>query len=112
MENTRAAKKPLQHEKNGTPDTAPTSSHFERMDTAQQSWLHSLGLHKNPSITDCDVTAQTITFECDDGSRVTRTRCEVYTRVMGYHRPVSNFNPGKQAEFAERLHFTESACTM
>ncbi len=24
-----------------------------------------------------------------------RTRCEVWTRVMGYHRPVSHFNTGK-----------------
>ncbi len=36
-----------------------------------------------------------------------RTRCEVWTRVMGYHRPVSEFNPGKQSEHRERLHFTE-----
>ncbi|MQY50502.1 hypothetical protein HCX48_02045 [Rhodocyclus tenuis] len=36
-----------------------------------------------------------------------RTRCEVWTRVMGYHRPVSEFNPGKQAEHAERCHFNE-----
>ncbi|HHQ42348.1 MAG TPA: oxidoreductase [Chromatiales bacterium] len=36
-----------------------------------------------------------------------RQRCEVWTRVMGYHRPVSAFNPGKQAEHAERLHFRE-----
>ena len=21
-----------------------------------------------------------------------RTKCEIYTRVMGYHRPVSSFN--------------------
>lgn len=34
-----------------------------------------------------------------------RTRCEVWTRVMGYHRPVSAFNPGKQGEHAERVHF-------
>lgn len=38
-----------------------------------------------------------------------RTRCEVYTRVMGYHRPVSAFNIGKKAEHRERKHFTESA---
>lgn len=38
-----------------------------------------------------------------------RTRCEVWTRVMGYHRPVSEFNPGKQAEHAERCHFNEPA---
>jgi len=36
-----------------------------------------------------------------------RTRCEVWTRVMGYHRPVSAFNPGKQAEQAERVNFRE-----
>lgn len=35
-----------------------------------------------------------------------RTRCEVWTRVMGYHRPVSAFNAGKQAEHAERRYFT------
>ena len=37
-----------------------------------------------------------------------RQRCEVWTRVMGYHRPVSEFNPGKQSEFCERLHFVEA----
>ena len=36
-----------------------------------------------------------------------RTRCEVWTRVMGYHRPTTSFNPGKQAEHAERKFFTE-----
>jgi len=36
-----------------------------------------------------------------------RQRCEVWTRVMGYHRPVSAFNPGKQSEHRERLHFNE-----
>lgn len=38
-----------------------------------------------------------------------RQRCEVWTRVMGYHRPVAAFNPGKQSEHRERLHFTEAA---
>lgn len=36
-----------------------------------------------------------------------RTRCTVYTRVMGYHRPVETFNDGKQGEFEERAHFIE-----
>ncbi len=36
-----------------------------------------------------------------------RQRCEVWTRVMGYHRPVTAFNPGKQAEHAERTFFQE-----
>lgn len=36
-----------------------------------------------------------------------RTRCEVWTRVMGYHRPVSAYNTGKRAEHAERRYFKE-----
>ncbi|MFD2249467.1 hypothetical protein FHS82_003620 [Pseudochelatococcus lubricantis] len=36
-----------------------------------------------------------------------RQRCEIWTRVMGYHRPVSSFNRGKKGEFHERLYFTE-----
>ena len=36
-----------------------------------------------------------------------RTRCEVWTRVMGYHRPVAAWNPGKQSEHAERRYFME-----
>ena len=40
----------------------------------------------------------------DDSQRV---RCEVWTRVMGYHRPVSSFNTGKQGEFNERRFFVE-----
>ena len=38
-----------------------------------------------------------------------RQPCEVWTRVMGYHRPVESFNTGKKAEHAERRHFDEEA---
>jgi hypothetical protein len=37
-----------------------------------------------------------------------RQRCEVWTRVMGYHRPVASFNIGKKAEHAERRFFCEA----
>lgn len=37
-----------------------------------------------------------------------RQPCEVWTRVMGYHRPVSEFNKGKKAEHAERVPFRET----
>lgn len=37
-----------------------------------------------------------------------RQPCEIWTRVMGYHRPLSSFNRGKQGEFAERQYFTET----
>ena len=36
-----------------------------------------------------------------------RQPCEIWTRVMGYHRPVSSFNIGKQGEFHERRWFRE-----
>ena len=36
-----------------------------------------------------------------------RQRCEVWTRVMGYHRPAASFNTGKKGEFEERTHFME-----
>lgn len=36
-----------------------------------------------------------------------RTKCEIYTRVMGYYRPVSHFNIGKKSEFYSREYFVE-----
>ena len=36
-----------------------------------------------------------------------RTKCVVYTRVMGYHRPVESFNIGKKGEHKERVKFKE-----
>ena len=36
-----------------------------------------------------------------------RTRCVVYTRVMGYHRPIESFNLGKTGEHKERVLFEE-----
>ena len=38
-----------------------------------------------------------------------RQRCEVWTRVMGYHRPVASFNIGKKGEHAERCFFVEAS---
>lgn len=34
-----------------------------------------------------------------------RTPCEVYSRVVGYIRPVGQWNDGKQAEYADRVEF-------
>ena len=36
-----------------------------------------------------------------------RQPCEIWTRVMGYHRPLSSFNIGKKGEFHERKYFSE-----
>jgi anaerobic ribonucleoside-triphosphate reductase len=51
-----------------------------------------------------DRTSEAVTLTDEE-----RQPCEVWTRVMGYHRPVASFNRGKQGEFAERTCFTESA---
>ena len=34
--------------------------------------------------------------------KVKAVPCEVYSRVVGYFRPVANWNAGKQIEFEER----------
>lgn len=40
-----------------------------------------------------------------------RQPCEIWTRVMGYFRPVSEFNNGKKAEFYSRNCFSEKKAT-
>jgi len=32
---------------------------------------------------------------------------EVYSRIVGYFRPVANWNQGKQEEFKDRLEYDE-----
>ena len=42
-----------------------------------------------------------------------RTPCEVWSRVMGYYRPVSAWNAGKQSEQTDRVPFREPpACVL
>ena len=38
-------------------------------------------------------------------TQVTRQRCEVYSRVVGYIRPITQWNPGKQSEYTDRVTF-------
>ena len=35
--------------------------------------------------------------------------CEVYSRVVGYFRPIQNWNEGKKQEFFDRVEFEETA---
>ena len=44
-------------------------------------------------------------FISTDWTEVERTRCEIYTRVMWYHRPVTSFNIWKKSEFYSRNYF-------
>ena len=46
-----------------------------------------------------------MTFNNLDNTK--RTKCEIWTRAMGYCRPVANFNKGKKSEFYERQYFQE-----
>jgi len=55
------------------------------------------------TMTERQPAATTITL--DDSER---QRCEVWTRVMGYHRPVASFNIGKKGEHCERRFFREA----
>lgn len=34
-----------------------------------------------------------------------RQPCEVWSRVMGYYRPVDQWNIGKRSEHAERVYY-------
>lgn len=49
------------------------------------------------------VGKHTITLQDEE-----RQECEIWTRVMGYYRPVSEFNIGKKSEHNERIFFEES----
>lgn len=37
-----------------------------------------------------------------------RQECEVFSRSMGFIRPIENFNIGKRAEYEERKTFKEN----
>lgn len=36
-----------------------------------------------------------------------KIRCEVYSRIVGYFRPINNWNDGKKQEFFDRVTFHE-----
>jgi len=54
-----------------------------------------------------------IFFKCEACFEKDRTlrnyqSCEVYSRVVGYLRPLSQYNLGKKAEYAMRTEFTNT----
>ena len=40
-------------------------------------------------------------------TKLQRQPCEVYSRVVGYIRPVNQWNKGKRAEFYDRKEFNK-----
>ncbi len=55
-----------------------------------------------------DLDPNTMLIKMKDGSE--HRLCEVWTRVMGYCRPVHEFNRGKKSEFYTRTNFSECKC--
>lgn len=45
-------------------------------------------------------------FECPECGK----EAEVYTRIVGYYRPVSRWNKGKQEEYKERAEYSHGSC--
>ena len=39
------------------------------------------------------------------GLLMVKTKCEIYSRVVGYLRPTDGWNDSKQAEFKDRVKF-------
>jgi hypothetical protein len=51
------------------------------------------------------VSSHDETAEMKGSQASKRVRCEVYSRIVGYLRPVRDWNEGKQQEFADRKAF-------
>ena len=43
-----------------------------------------------------------------EDEKMTKTKCEVYSRVCGYLRPIAQWNEGKQAEWQDRKTFDKN----
>jgi hypothetical protein len=56
-----------------------------------------------------EIAVTTAPIVLDDSER---QPCEVWSRVMGYYRPISAWNAGKQSEQGERLAFREPPACM
>lgn len=49
--------------------------------------------------------------ECDDVKDERRIPCEVYSRIVGYLRPIQNWNRAKRAEFRARKTYVLQSYT-
>jgi anaerobic ribonucleoside-triphosphate reductase len=44
--------------------------------------------------------------ETKNSKRIRAIRTEVYSRIVGYYRPVQSWNKGKREEFSQREYVT------
>lgn len=42
--------------------------------------------------------------------RLKRQKCEIYSRIVGYIRPVQQWNKGKKSEYLDRREYKLKAC--
>jgi len=57
------------------------------------------------TVPDVALEMQSQVLELAQAQPILRVPCEVYSRIVGYLRPVQNWNQGKQQEFHERKPF-------
>lgn len=74
------------------------------LDDRKTAILKTWGICDVSDIADMDDIQSTVTFR--DGT--VKVKTEVFSRVMGYFRPVSFFNHGKRQEHRDRRYFKES----
>ena len=58
-----------------------------------------------PAITVCRKCHYSVVGVHSKCPKCSSTKVEVWSRIVGYYRPVSNWNVGKRAEFAQRVHY-------
>ena len=51
------------------------------------------------------------TKSTQEAQKVKRVPCEVYSRIVGYLRPVQNWNKGKKQEFHDRTPYRSQTGT-
>ena len=70
---------------------------------------HDCGLEIREQGTIYKIVTPEVTFykceSCFKSSSTSHQKCEVYSRVVGYMRPVENWNPGKAEEYKDRKEF-------
>lgn len=61
---------------------------------------------KNNGISEDDVEGVTTSYVIKMKDGTEHQLCEIYSRVMGYYRPMSEYNVGKRQEHADRVLFS------
>lgn len=61
---------------------------------------------KNNGINEDDVEGVTTSYVIKMKDGTEHQLCEIYSRVMGYYRPMSEYNVGKRQEHADRVLFS------